>query len=196
MFFSYYEKIGNNITCIDDEIPFEIPENWCWCRLGTIFNHNTGKALKSSNTQGTELTYITTSNVYWNTFVLDNLKTMFFNDNEIEKYTAVKGDLLVCEGGDIGRAAIWHYDTPIRIQNHIHKLRPFTKVNVKFYYYIFNLYKQKSLINGNGIGLQGLSSNALHSLIVPITPLEEQDKIVNAVDKMFSILSEIEKSLS
>ena len=193
---SYYEKIGNTITCIDDEIPFEIPENWCWCRLGTIFNHNTGKALKSSNTQGTELTYITTSNVYWNTFVLDNLKTMFFNDNEIEKYTAVKGDLLVCEGGDIGRAAIWHYDTPIRIQNHIHKLRPFTKVNVKFYYYIFNLYKQKSLINGNGIGLQGLSSNALHSLIVPITPLEEQDKIVNAVDKMFSILSEIEKSLS
>ena len=196
MFFSYYEKIGNNITCIDDEIPFEIPEKWCWCRLGTIFNHNTGKALKSSNTQGTELTYITTSNVYWNTFVLDNLKTMFFNDNEIEKYTAVKGDLLVCEGGDIGRAAIWNYDTPIRIQNHIHKLRPFTKVNVKFYYYIFNLYKQKSLINGNGIGLQGLSSNALHSLIVPITPLEEQDKIVNAVDKMFSILSEIEKSLS
>ena len=193
---SYYEKIGDNITCVDDEIPFEIPENWCWCRLGTIFNHNTGKALKSSNTKGTELTYITTSNVYWNTFVLDSLKTMFFNDNEIEKYTAVKGDLLVCEGGDIGRAAIWCYDEPIRIQNHIHKLRPFAKLNVKFYYYIFNLYKQKGLINGNGIGLQGLSSNALHSLIVPVMSLEEQDKIVNAIDEVFLTLSEIEKSLN
>ena len=164
--------------------------------LGTIFNHNTGKALKSTNSIGKELTYITTSNVYWNTFVLDNLKTMFFNENEIEKYTVFKDDLLVCEGGDIGRAAIWNYDEPIRIQNHIHKLRPFIKINVKFYYYIFNLYKQKGLINGNGIGLQGLSSNNLHSLVVPIMPLKEQDEIVNAVDEMFSTLSEIEKSLS
>ena len=82
---SYYEKMNDTVVCIDDEIPFEIPENWRWCRLGTIFNHNTGKALKSTNSIGKELTYITTSNVYWNTFVLDNLKTMFFNENEIEK---------------------------------------------------------------------------------------------------------------
>ena len=103
---SYYEKIGNSVACIDDELPFEIPSSWIWCRLGEIFSHNTGKALNSSNTTGYLMTYITTSNLYWNRFVLDSLKKMRFSENEIEKCTVRKGDLLVCEGGDIGRAAI------------------------------------------------------------------------------------------
>lgn len=128
MKFSYYEKIGDSITCIDDELPFEIPPSWIWCRLGEIFSHNTGKALNSSNTTGYLMTYITTSNLYWDRFVLDSLKKMRFSENEIEKCTVGKGDLLVCEGGDIGRAAIWMFDEEIRIQNHIHKLRPYTRL--------------------------------------------------------------------
>ena len=79
MSFSYYEKIGEEVTCIDDEIPFEIPNNWCWCRLGSLFNHNTGKALNSSVRSGELLTYITTSNVYWDSFELANLKSMPFS---------------------------------------------------------------------------------------------------------------------
>ena len=105
--------------CIDDELPFEIPETWKWIRLGTLFQHNTGKALNASNMAGQKLTYITTSNLYWDRFVLDSLKEMFFTDSEIEKCTVQQGDLLVCEGGDIGRAAIWNYNMPMRIQNHI-----------------------------------------------------------------------------
>ena len=58
-----------------------------------------------------------------------------------EKCTATKGDLLVCEGGDIGRAAIWPYDTDIRIQNHIHRLRSYSEICTEYYYYIFFLYK-------------------------------------------------------
>jgi type I restriction enzyme S subunit len=50
---------------------------------------------------------------------------MFFKESEIDKCTATKEDLLVCEGGDIGRTAIWNYDYDIRIQNHIHKLRAY-----------------------------------------------------------------------
>ena len=89
--------------CIDDEIPFEIPDSWAWARLGTMFQHNTGKALNAADKDGTKLWYITTSNLYWDRFVLDKLKEMFFTDSEIEKCTVKKGDLLVCEGGDIGR---------------------------------------------------------------------------------------------
>ena len=48
---------------------------------------------------------------------------MRFNDDEIQKCTVTKGDLLVCEGGDVGRSAIWNYDYDIKIQNHIHRLR-------------------------------------------------------------------------
>lgn len=180
------------IKNIQDEIPFEIPDTWCWCRLGAIFAHNTGKALKTSNTQGNKLTYITTSNLYWDRFELDSLKEMYFTEAEVKKYSATKGDLLVCEGGDIGRAAIWSSDYDIRLQNHIHKLRRFYHIETRFYYYIFNYYKAIGKINGNGIGLQGLSSNVLHNLIVPLPPLSEQQKIVSNLDSSFVLIDFID----
>ena len=181
---SHYEKLNGIERCIDDEIPFDIPDNWCWVRLGSLFQHNTGKALNSSNKVGTKLTYITTSNLYWDKFILDNLKEMPFTDTEVEKCTVIKDDLLVCEGGDIGRAAIWNYDFPMRIQNHIHRLRSYIPVNVKFYYYIFYLYKHMGLIGGKGIGIQGLSSNAIHQLLFPLPPSNEQHKIVEKVEAL------------
>ena len=174
-----YEKIGNNDpVSIADEVPFEIPDSWEWVRLGDIFWHNTGKALNSTNRNGTLLSYITTSNLYWSRFELDSLREMYFTDEEIEKCTATKGDLLVCEGGDIGRAAIWPFDYEIRIQNHIHRLRAYVPICTEYYYYLFFLYKHVGWIGGKGIGIQGLSSNALHALLFPLPPLAEQERIV------------------
>ena len=179
-----YEIIDGKERCIADEVPFEIPDSWCWCRLGTIFQHNTGKALNSSNHQGTMMQYITTSNLYWDRFELDKLREMLFTDNEVEKCTVTKGDLLVCEGGDIGRAAIWNYDYPMRIQNHIHRLRSYAPVEVYFFYYVFYLYKRAGLIGGKGIGIQGLSSNAIDKLLIPLPPLAEQKKIVAKIEEL------------
>ena len=185
---SYYEQCGKKIECIDSEIVFDIPHKWSWVRLGELFQHNTGKALNSSNTSGTKMQYITTSNMYWDRFELTHLKEMVFTDSEVVKCTVKKGDLLVCEGGDIGRSAIWCFDYPMRIQNHIHRLRPYTTISVKFYYYIFFLYKQTGLIGGKGIGIQGLSSNALHKLLFPLPPLSEQYRIVEAIETVFAQL--------
>ena len=179
-----YEIIDGKERCIADEVPFELPESWCWCRLGTIFQHNTGKALNSSNHQGTMMQYITTSNLYWDRFELDKLRKMLFTDSEVEKCTVTKGDLLVCEGGDIGRAAIWNYDYPMRIQNHIHRLRSYAPVEVYFFYYVFYLYKRAGLIGGKGIGIQGLSSNAIDKLLIPLPPLAEQKKIVAKIEEL------------
>ena len=169
--------------CIDDEIPFEIPDSWNWVRLGTLFSHNTGKALNSSNNAGEKMTYITTSNLYWGRFELERLKEMPFTQTEMEKCTVTCGDLLVCEGGDIGRSAIWEYDYPMRIQNHIHRLRSYGAINVKFYYYVMFLFKNSGLIGGKGIGIQGLSSNALHNLLLPLPPYNEQCRIVSEIEK-------------
>ena len=195
----YYEKYSDgSVKNIQDEIPFELPDTWIWVRLGVIFSHNTGKALKTSNTIGKKLTYITTSNLYWNSFVVESLKEMYFTESEIEKYTIRKGDLLVCEGGDIGRAAIWTFDYDMRIQNHIHKLRAYYPIETKLYYYTFYYYKLIGKINGNGIGIQGLSSNVLHNLIVPLPPIQEQTRITAAVNKCFltaDIIDENEKIL-
>ena len=109
---------------------------------------------------------------------------MPFTAAEIEKCTVTNGDLLVCEGGDIGRAAIWNYNFPIRIQNHIHRLRAYTSIDSKFYYYVFYLYKHSGLIGGKGIGIQGLSSNAIHQLLFPLPPLKEQHRVVESIENL------------
>ena len=185
----YYEQIGKETTCVDDEIPFDIPNTWSWIRLGHIFQHNTGKALNGSNQRGTPYEYITTSNLYWNQFVLEKLRQMPFTDDELDKCTVKKGDLLVCEGGDIGRSAIWNYDNEIRIQNHIHRLRAYVPVSTMFFYYTLYLYKHVGLIGGKGIGIQGLSSNALHNLLLPLPPVKEQQRISESIANLFSKLS-------
>ena len=179
-----YEKIGDEVRSLADEVPFDIPDSWEWVRLGELFQHNTGKALNASNRTGQLKQYITTSNLYWDRFELDNLKEMHFSDSEVEKCTVVKGDLLVCEGGDIGRAAIWSYDYPMCIQNHIHRLRAYLPLCTRFFYYLFDLYKHAGWIGGKGIGIQGLSSNAIHALLFPFPPLAEQYRIVDAFDTM------------
>ena len=176
-----YEKIGDEVRSLADEVPFDIPDSWEWVQLGELFQHNTGKALNAANRTGQLKQYITTSNLYWNRFELDNLKEMHFSESEVEKCTVIKGDLLVCEGGDIGRAAIWSYDYPMCIQNHIHRLRAYVPLCTRFFYYLFDLYKHAGWIGGKGIGIQGLSSNAIHSLLFPLPPLAEQYRIVDAI---------------
>ena len=184
----YYEQIGKEIKEITEEILFDLPNKWQWCRIGTIFMHNNGKQLNKGNSKGKLMKYITTSNLYWDGFVLDNLKEMPFEENEIERCMAVKGDLLVCEGGDIGRACLWNYDFPIMLQNHIHKLRSYIPICTKFFYYIFNLYKLTGLIGGKGIGIKGFSSKALHNTLMPLPPLKEQQRIVAQIEKLFEQL--------
>ena len=191
LFFSSSWTAQNNNFVALDAVPFNIPNNWRWIKLGALFQHNTGKALNGTNQDGELYKYITTSNVYWNKFELDNLKEMKFKDSEIEKYQIVKGDLLVCEGGDIGRAAIWDKDFSIMCQNHIHRLRPYTKLNVKFYYLVLYLYKIAGLIGGKGIAIQGLSSNALHNIIVPLPPIEEQQRIVSKIETILPLIEDI-----
>ena len=190
-----YEKVGNNEPiCIADEVPFEIPESWEWVRLGDVFQHNTGKALNASNRDGELLEYITTSNLYWNRFELDSLRKMYFTESEIDKCTATKGDLLVCEGGDIGRAAIWCYDYDVRIQNHIHRLRAYVDVCTEYFYYLFYLYKNVGWIGGKGIGIQGLSANALHNLLFPFPPVNEQRRIVERISEIKPYTDRYEES--
>ena len=173
-----------------DNLHYEgsLPKGWCFSTLGELFQHNTGKALNTLDDKGEMMRYITTSNLYWNRFDLTEVRTMFFTEAEQEKCRVIKGDLLVCEGGDIGRAAIWPYDKSIMIQNHIHRLRPKAQVSVRYFYYILNLYKREGLIGGKGIGIQGLSSRELDKLIVAVPPIREQNEIVIKIDELFSLL--------
>lgn len=182
----------------DNDYPFEIPESWKWVRLGEIFEHKTGKTLNGSSNKGTVLKkYITTSNLYWNTFDFTKVKEMFFTNEEVEKYSVKKGDLLVCEGGDVGRSAIWNYDYAVCYQNHIHRLRAYSSINIEFCYYILYLYKFSGYINSQskGMGIQGLSSNKLDSFILPLPPLAEQKEIVAKIESLLAEVTELEEQI-
>ena len=184
------------IPCDNAHDTNQLPKSWCWATLGNIFQHNTGKALnKSDSLEGTLKPYLTTSNVYWDSFDFTEVKQMYFKDSEIDKCTVQKGDLLVCEGGDIGRAAIWNYDHDICIQNHIHRLRAKGMIDHRLYLYVLMLYKWTDKIHGKGIGLQGLSSGLLDKLIIPVSPYNEQKRIVAKIEELFAVLDEIKESL-
>ena len=182
------------ITCDNGQYG-KMPEGWCETILGELFEHNIGKALNSSNQGGIMRDYLTTSNVYWDTFDLSVVKQMLFKENELEKCTVVKGDLLVCEGGDVGRSAIWNQDYDICIQNHLHRLRPKAELSVRFYYHVLKYLKDNNMIGGKGIGLLGLSSKELHKLPFPLPPYNEQQRIVNKIEELFTLLNNIQKSL-
>ena len=173
----------------EDEIPFDIPESWKWCYIGELFLHNTGKAQNSTGSQnGTIRKFITTSNLYWDEFDFTKVKEMPFTDKELERCTVQKGDLLVCEGGDCGRSAVWKYDEEVCIQNHVHRLRPYQPVDTYYFYYLFYLYKNTGKLRGRGVAIQGLSNDAIHRVIVPLPPFAEQKRIVAKIEELLPLV--------
>ena len=176
----------------EDEKPFDIPESWKWVRVGDIFAHNTGKAMNSTakkvDKPGSVKRFITTSNLYWNSFDFSSVKEMFFSDDELERCTVTKGDLLMCEGGAYyGRTAIWNYDYDICFQNHVHRLRPYQAVELLFFYHLFHFYKSMNMMNAKGTAMPGLSSQTLHQMVVPLPPLSEQKRIVEKLEQLLPL---------
>ena len=194
---SHYEKFADGtIKCIDDEIPFEIPQSWEWTRIGNIFIHASGKQQSSSNKSGgTPQKFITTSNLYWGYFVLDKLKVMNFTEEEIKTCSATKGDLLVCEGGaGYGRSAIWNEDYDICLQNHVHRLRPCINGICEYVYYFIYLLKESNNLASVGTAMPGLSANRLKSLLLPFPSLSEQKRIVIALGELLPLIEKYSKA--
>lgn len=191
---SYYEKMlaTGEVKCIDEEVAFDIPQGWEWTRIGNIFNHTSGKQQSSSNKGGgTPQKFITTSNLYWGHFILDNVKVMNFTDEELKTCSATKGDLLVCEGGaGYGRSAIWNEDYDICLQNHVHRLRPCVSGICEYVYHFIYLLKESNNLASVGTAMPGLSANRLKGLLLPFPPLSEQRRIVA---KLAELLPQIEK---
>ena len=121
---------------------------------------------------------------------------MSIKEEELSKCSAVKGDLLICEGGDAGRSAIWNYNYSICFQNHIHRVRPCEGFETKYlYYYMMYIY-----LNGNikqylkGVGIQSLSGTSLASIVLPLPPTNEQVLISNEIELLFEIIETIEEN--
>jgi type I restriction enzyme S subunit len=180
-----------------EDMPFEIPESWQWVRMGEISQHNSGKTLDGGRNSGSPRQCLTTSNLYWGYFETDNLKTILIEDEELERCTAKKGDLLICEGGDAGRAAIWYFNTSVCFQNHLHRVRFYENINTSFgYWYFLHLSLSGRIENyRKGMGISNLSGKSLSMIAIPLVPIEEQHRIVTKVEQLMNLCDELEQSI-
>ncbi|RMD64043.1 hypothetical protein D6833_04910, partial [Candidatus Parcubacteria bacterium] len=103
-----------------------LPAEWQVVRLGEVFDIQQGKALSRKKDKGIRSRpFLRTANVFWGRIDLSIIDQMDFSEEEEEKYKLHPGDLLVCEGGDVGRTAIWEGKLDgVYYQNHLHRLRP------------------------------------------------------------------------
>ena len=96
---------------------------WQCKKVSEIAKHSLGKMLDKAKNKGEPKPYLRNLNVRWFDFDLSDVLEMRFLPEEAAKYTAVKGDVLICEGGYPGRAAIWEQDEPIYFQKALHRVR-------------------------------------------------------------------------
>ncbi len=183
----------------EDEQPFPIPKSWEWTRLGNVSNSLLGKTLNKAKNRGTYKPYLRSVNVYWLKLKLSDIKEMKFEEQELEKYALSKGDVLVCEGGEAGRAAVWNGEMEgIYYQNALHRVRFFGKIDPN--YFVFALCSDFN--NGRlasyctGITIKHLTSKRLAKYCFPLPPLAEQHRIVAKVDELMTVCDRLEGSLA
>ena len=186
----YYEKIGKKCVDITEEIPFEIPASWTWCHLNDIAESDLGKTMNKGQNAGELVPYLCSINVYWNKIDLSKIKHAQFTEIELAKYLLQKNDLLICEGGDIGRAAIWDINETMYYQNALHRVRFYGKIFPKFFLYILSLYKALGLLDkkSKGMTIKHFTKSALNSIVIPLPPLLEQKRIIEKIEQLMQLL--------
>ena len=184
---------SNPCDITEDEIPFDIPENWCWCRITDIATCELGKTKDALKNKGEMKDYLCSINIQEEGIDLSKVKQMKFEASEYERYTVKKNDLLICEGGDAGRCAIYDRDEPMYYQNALHRVRFFCDLNPKFYLYVFHVYKANKILTeaSKGVTIQHLTGAALKELCFPLPPLSEQKRIVAAIEKMLPLCEKL-----
>jgi len=177
-------------------------EEWEYRPVSEIADHRLGKMLDKRKNKGDFRQYIRNVNVRWFSFDLSDLKEMRFTDDECEKYEIEKGDLVVCEGGYPGRAAIWQDEETIFFQKALHRIRFHEQErNEWFLYYLFYLDSSGRLKSYfTGAGIQHFTGQTLAKLNVPLPPLAEQRRIVSILDEAFGAIAKakenVEKNLA
>jgi type I restriction enzyme S subunit len=159
--------------------------------VSEIAKHSLGKMLDKAKNKGEPKPYLRNLNVRWFDFDLSDVQEMRFVAEDAAKYTAVKGDVLICEGGYPGRAAIWQEDEPIYFQKALHRVRFHEPERSQwFLYYLLSKDLDGSLKNHfNGAGIQHFTGEALAQFEVPLPPLAEQQRIVGLLDAAFAGLA-------
>ena len=192
----HYEQIGKEVKCIEDELPFEIPDSWEWIHINDVSNSYLGKTLNKVKDVGKSVPYLCSINIQNNIIVLDKIKTALFSDEEIDKYKLEKNDLLICEGGDVGRAAIWESEEDMYFQNALHRVRFINKISPYFFLYALNYYKNIRVIEkvSKGVTIKHFVQGSLFSLYFPLPPIVEQKRIINKIKELEPLIDKYKQT--
>lgn len=167
-----------------------INETWPLRPIGELFEIGAGKTMSAAARNGDYKTpFLRTSNVLWDEIDLTTVDEMAISPAELEVKVLIPGDLLVCEGGEIGRAAVWNGEAAVMsFQNHLHRLRPIVdNVDPHFYvYFLQSAFTQLGIFEGAGnkTTIPNLSRNRLAALRVPHPRIEEQRRMVAALGRV------------
>ena len=190
----HYEKFADGrVKCIEDEIPFDLPEGWEWVRLGSVGDMTLGKMLDVTKNKGTLRPYLRNINVRWGAFELSDVLEMRFEDDELERYSIRHGDLVICEGGEPGRCAVWQSEEVVFYQKALHRVRAI-EVLPEFLYYVIrhfiisNQYERYY----TGTTIKHLTGQSLRIIPIPLPPLNEQKLIVEHLQRIIEEIDKIE----
>ena len=190
---SYYVRQDTHTEFIDEQFIFELPENWKWCSLLNIAKIELGKTLDSAKNIGTNHPYLRSVNVRWNEVDLSDLKEMRFEPEELDRYTVRQNDLLICEGGDVGRSCVWTDEREILYQNALHRVRFYGGCNPFYFMYYMMYYESRGIIKAlcKGVTIKHLTGNVLSLIPFALPPIEEQGRIVERLNRIFVLLDSI-----
>ncbi|EPY4525256.1 restriction endonuclease subunit S [Klebsiella quasipneumoniae] len=153
---------------------------WVHAKLGDYIHSNLGKMLDQNKNKGDFQPYLGNSNVRWGYFDLEDLSLMKFEEHESDRYGIRKGDLIICEGGEPGRCAIWEDDVPnMKIQKALHRVRPLPGLTSEYLYYWFLYFGRTGQLDAyfTGTTIKHLTGKALSELPIKIPTVDEQKYI-------------------
>ena len=142
------------------------------------------------------MSYLRNINVRWGCFDLTDVLKMRFKDDEVERYMIEKGDLVLCEGGEPGRCAIWDKANPIMFQKALHRIRCHGGVLNEYLKYVIEDYAKANKLEEyyTGSTIKHLTGESLVSILFPLPPIKEQERIVQEIQRYLSLVAIIENN--
>ena len=175
----------------------KLPVGWCVCHINEISESLLGKTLDRTKDNGEFKRYVCAVNVQWGYFDFTTQKKFRIEAKDFERYAVKKGDLLICEGGDVGRCAIWDTDTEMFYQNALHRVRCKFGISEKYLQYSLWHFKLNGVIDSlcKGVTIKHFTQSTMNKLEIPLPPFAEQQRIVAKIEELFHQLDIIEESL-
>ena len=163
---------------------------WAETAFAEIATSQLGKTLDANKNKGLPYPYLCAANIGMGYFNLSNVKEILLDDSELEKYLVRKGDLLICEGGDTGRCAIWESEDPIYYQNALHRVRFNDDIHNKFIMYYLHYYKKVGIIDklSHGQTIKHFTQKGLSKLSFRMPTISEQKGIASELDAIQTMI--------